>query len=112
MLEKMNQMQAKMEANPELVKKLTQQEDPKEVQAVLKEAGLDFTEEEVDQLGALMAQQMKDMQGELSEEDLEVVAGGTAEMKVDLNKAAQNISKILVTSIDVGKALHSTLQRW
>ncbi|MEN1761397.1 Nif11-like leader peptide family RiPP precursor [Anoxynatronum sibiricum] len=112
MLEKMKQMQAKMEANPELVEKLTRQESPEEVQAVLKEVGLDFTEEEVEQLGALLAKQMKAIQGELSEDDLDGVAGGTMEMKFDLNQAAQDMSKFIVTAVDVGKALHSTLQRW
>ena len=43
MEEKMMQLQAKLETSPELAEKLVQQETPEEAQAVLNEAGLDFT---------------------------------------------------------------------
>lgn len=76
MEEKMMQLQAKLETSPELAEKLVQQETPQEAQAILNEAGLDFTQEEVVELGEILMKAADASQGELSEEDLDDVAGG------------------------------------
>ncbi|MGI6492454.1 MAG: Nif11-like leader peptide family RiPP precursor [Pelotomaculum sp.] len=76
---KLVQLQAKLEADGKLGEKIFSQETPEQVQGVLKEAGLDFSLEEINQLRDLIVKIMeKGESGELSDEDLEGVAGGGA----------------------------------
>jgi len=75
--EKIKQLKAKLEADAKLGGKLFSRETPEEAQAVMKEAGLDFSLEEIKQLRELIIRAMeKGSEGELSEKELEDVAGG------------------------------------
>jgi predicted ribosomally synthesized peptide with nif11-like leader len=79
MEEKLLQLQAKVEADPSLAEELFVLETPAEVQDLLKEQGLDFTLEEIDGLRDLIVKGLeKGVSGELSDDDLEDVAGGVA----------------------------------
>lgn len=109
MEEKMMQLQAKLETSPELAEKLVQQETPEEAQAVLNEAGLDFTKEEVVELGELLVKGMDQKEGELSEDDLEDVAGGAV---ITLTTAAAVIG-IVGGAASTGNFIHNvTRGRW
>ena len=79
MEEKLKQLQAKLEADVNLVEKIFNQETPEQVQAVLKEEGLEFSLEEINQLKEFVVKALEktsEADGELSDEDLEDVAGG------------------------------------
>jgi len=77
MEEKLAQLQSKIEADKGLAEELFSVETPEEVQSLLKEQGLEFTTEEIGLLREAMATIVgKDDVGELSDEDLEGVAGG------------------------------------
>ncbi len=77
MEERIKQLQVKIEADAILAEKLFSQETAEQVQVVLKEEGLDFSLEEINQLKELIAKALeKGGEGELSDEDLEKVAGG------------------------------------
>lgn len=74
MQEKLAQLQAKFEADQSLVEKLFALETQEEVHGFLKEQGLEFSLEEIKALRDLIVKSAE--KGELSEEDLEEVAGG------------------------------------
>ena len=79
MEEKLKQLQAKLEADAKLGEKIFNQETPEEVQAVLQEEGLEFSLEEINQLKESVVKALEktsEADGELSDEDLEDVAGG------------------------------------
>jgi predicted ribosomally synthesized peptide with nif11-like leader len=77
MEERLTQLQAKLEGDPALGEKLFALETPEEVQSFLKAEGLEFTIEEIMTLReALVKALEKKENGELSDEDLEEVAGG------------------------------------
>ncbi|MEN1761409.1 MULTISPECIES: Nif11-like leader peptide family RiPP precursor [Anoxynatronum] len=77
MEERMMLLKQKLEADEQLVEKLMQQETPEEVQALLKENGVDLTIEEINTVReALLKAMERSEEGELSEEDLEEVTGG------------------------------------
>lgn len=79
MEQKLADLQAKIEADKGLAEKLFSLESAKDVQSLLKEQGLDFSVEEIDTLReALVKALAKSTDGELSDEDLEDVAGGIA----------------------------------
>lgn len=79
MEEKLAQLQAKIEADKGLVEKLFSLENAQDVQSLLKKQGLDFSLEEIDVLRETLAKALaKSGDGELSDEDLEDVAGGIA----------------------------------
>ncbi len=74
MQEKINQLNTKFEGDPGFAESLFNLENGQEVQSFLKEQGLEFTLEEIDAFkNALIKNTQKD---ELSDEDLEEVAGG------------------------------------
>ena len=76
MEQKLAQLQAKIEADKGLGEKLFSLENPEDVQNLLKEQGIDFSLEEIDMLKqALVKVLEKDESGELSDDDLEDVAG-------------------------------------
>lgn len=77
MEKKLNQLQAKIEADQGFVEKLFVLESPEEVQGFLKAEGLDFELEEINMLKDALAKAVAKSEGaELSDEDLEEVAGG------------------------------------
>jgi predicted ribosomally synthesized peptide with nif11-like leader len=77
--QKLAQLQAKIEADKSLAEKLLSQENPQDVQSLLKEQGLDFSIEEIDMLRTALVKALEKNTGdELSDEDLENVAGGIA----------------------------------
>ncbi len=77
MEEKLVQLHAKLEADQSLAEKLLAMETPEEVQGLLKTEGLDFALEEINMLrDALIKSLLKGENDELSDEDLEDVAGG------------------------------------
>lgn len=79
MEQKLAQLQAKIEADKSLAEKLLSQENPQDVQSLLKEQGLDFSIEEIDMLRTALVKALEKNTGdELSDEDLENVAGGIA----------------------------------
>ncbi len=79
MEEKLVQLQTKIEADQSLAEKLFAMETPEEVQSLLKAEGLDFTLDEINMLkDALIKTLVKGENDELSDEDLEDVAGGLA----------------------------------
>lgn len=77
MEQKLAQLQAKIEADPSVAERLFGLETPEEVQNFLKEQGLEFSLEEINSLRETLVKvlEMKE-NGELSDEDLENVAGG------------------------------------
>lgn len=76
MEQKLNQLQAKIEADQSFVEKLFSLENPEEVQSMLKAEGIEFTLEEIDVIRKTLIKTTE--QGELNDEDLEEVAGGIA----------------------------------
>ncbi|SHJ99581.1 Nif11-like leader peptide family RiPP precursor [Desulforamulus aeronauticus] len=70
------QLKAKIDADPSLAEKLFELESPEEAQSFLKGEGLEFTLEEL----ATFANEVNKLSetGELSDEALEGVAGGSA----------------------------------
>ena len=78
MEQKLAQLQAKIEADKGLGKKLFSLENPQDVQSLLKEQGLDFSFDEINMMKeALVKALEKSGNGELSDADLEEVAGGS-----------------------------------
>jgi len=77
MEEKLMQLQAKIEADKGLGEKLFSLENAQDVQGVLKAEGLDFTLEEIDMLRQALVKVAEKGTDELSDEDLENVAGGS-----------------------------------
>ncbi len=78
MEEKMKKLGEVMEANEGFAEELYGQETAEEAQALLKEKGLEFTLEEINQVHEALVK-MTEAQAsgkELSEDDLEEVAGG------------------------------------
>ncbi|HBQ26623.1 MAG TPA: hypothetical protein DD791_09550 [Syntrophomonas sp.] len=75
MEERLIQLQAKLEADESWAEKLFGFETAEQVQSFLKEEGLEFS---VDEINLFRDQLLKVVQkGELSDEDLEDVAGGS-----------------------------------
>ncbi|NLG33636.1 MAG: Nif11-like leader peptide family natural product precursor [Syntrophomonadaceae bacterium] len=75
MEERLTRLQAKLEADESWAEKLFGLETAEQVQGFLKEEGLDFS---VDEINLFRDQLLKVVQtGELSDEDLEDVAGGS-----------------------------------
>lgn len=78
MEENLAQLHAKLEADPTLAGKLFALETPEEVQSLLKEQGLEFSLDEIHTFkDALVKAAARQNSGELSDEDLEDVAGGS-----------------------------------
>ncbi len=61
----------KIKSDPKFGKKIEDAKDNKARMAIIRSAGFDFTQEE-------MKQAVKPAEGELSDEDLEAVAGGSS----------------------------------
>jgi predicted ribosomally synthesized peptide with nif11-like leader len=78
MEQKLAQLQAKLEADNSLVEKLFALETPEEVQSFLKDQGLDFSLEEINTVREALVKNLEKGEGELSDADLENVAGGVA----------------------------------
>ncbi|NLB51704.1 MAG: Nif11-like leader peptide family natural product precursor [Syntrophomonadaceae bacterium] len=93
MEQKLNQLQAKIDSNQNFVEKLFSLETPEEVQSFLKQEGMEFSLEEIDVLRKAAVKSLE--KGELSEEDLEKVAGG-----VEFVLGMKNDSVNIVTGID------------
>ena len=77
MEERLTQLQAKLEADPSLAEKLFSLETAEAVQGFLHEMELEFSIEEINMLREEMVEILaKTKNGELSDGDLEEVAGG------------------------------------
>jgi len=77
MEEKLGQLQSKLETDKEFAEKLISLKTPEEMQSLLKEQGIEFTIEEIEVLREAMAEvAAKGDAGELSDKELEDVAGG------------------------------------
>lgn len=84
MQEKLATLNAKLDADSALAEKLFSLENPTDVQSLLKEQGLEFSLEEISTIkDAVVKAVSKSTSGELSDEDLEDVAGGTVGQQVD-----------------------------
>jgi predicted ribosomally synthesized peptide with nif11-like leader len=77
MEEKVKQFMETLKANEELAEKVFSKETAEEVQVVLKEAGYDFSVEEIMESREYVTKALEEKaEGELSDDDLENVAGG------------------------------------
>ena len=77
MEERLTRLQAKLEADPSLGEKLFSLETAEEVQGFLCELELEFSIEEINMMRDVLVKILeKSNDGELSDEDLEEVAGG------------------------------------
>lgn len=106
MEERLLQLQAKIEADASLAEKLFTLETPEEVQSLLKEEGLDFSLDEILVLkNALVKQLAKGSEGgELSDDDLEDVAGGIA---------VTTVAGIIGATFSAGNFVHNVSRgRW
>jgi len=84
MEKKLTQLQVKLESDQSFGEKLFSLESSAEVQDYLKENGLDFSLDEITELKeALIKAAAKQQSGELSDEDLENVAGGSIGSTID-----------------------------
>ncbi|NLK51341.1 MAG: Nif11-like leader peptide family natural product precursor [Syntrophomonadaceae bacterium] len=77
MEQKLIQLQAKVEADKSFGEKIFALETPEEVQSLLKAEGLDFSLEEINVLRNALVKTLGKGDGELSDDDLENVAGGS-----------------------------------
>jgi predicted ribosomally synthesized peptide with nif11-like leader len=102
----------KIDGNEELIKKLFSQETPEDAQTVLKEYGFDFTTDEIKEVGKLLSQLMENKGQELSDDELENVAGG-GYFTDELAQIFSNPWGYIVDSFE-GKEtmLNTALNRW
>ncbi|MDD3852446.1 MAG: Nif11-like leader peptide family RiPP precursor [Syntrophomonadaceae bacterium] len=77
MEEKLAKLQAKIEADKSLGEKLFSKENPQDVQQLLKEQGIEFSLDEIEVLKNALVKISEKGSDELSDEDLENVAGGS-----------------------------------
>jgi predicted ribosomally synthesized peptide with nif11-like leader len=105
MEERLQQLKEKAEADSSLGEKLLSQDTPEAVQSLLKAEGLEFSLEEIMTLrDALVKYVEKRQGGELSDADLEEVAGG---MSIPLIVAGAIMSVLFPPSAVIGAALIS-----
>ncbi len=76
MEKKLKQVMELLNKNEKLAKELFTQETPEGAQKVLKNAGIDFTVDEIKHVGKLINQMQENKGRELSEDELTNVAGG------------------------------------
>lgn len=77
MEERLSKVQAKLEADPSLGEKLFSLETAEEVQSFLRGLELEFSLEEINELRDILVKALEENQnGELSDEELDDVAGG------------------------------------
>lgn len=93
MEQKLNQLQAKIDADQSFVEKLFSLERPEEVQSLLQAEGIEFSLEEIEVLKNSVVKSLE--KGELSDEALEEVAGG-----VQIVLGLKNDSVNIVTGVD------------
>ena len=100
MEQKLAQLYTKLEADKSLGEKLFSLETPEEVQSLLKEQGIEFNLDEINMIKEALAKSIaKAGSGELSDEDLENVAGG-----VDPSLVIEGVVKIgelIIKGIDI-----------
>lgn len=107
MEQKLAQLQAKIEVDQRLAEKLFALETSEEVQIFLKTEGLDFTLEEINVLREALLKSLE--KGELSDEDLEEVAGGF----VITFALVSAIGSIIGATVSAGGLTHNvTRGRW
>lgn len=107
MEEKLAMLNQKLEADKSLAEKIFNLETAAEVQSLLKTQGLEFSLEEINSLkGALVKSAQK---SELSEEELEEVAGGII---VTTSVAATTFAVLGGTSSAAGLVHTITRSRW
>lgn len=105
MEEKLLLLKEKIEADSSLGEKLFNLETEEEVQSFLKDQGLDFTLEEISVLRkAVIKTQEK---GELSDEDLEEVAGGI----VVTTSVVATTAAVVGATASVGAMVHNVSNR-
>jgi len=99
----------KVLADSDFTKSLLNMENPEDVQAALKEKGVDITLEEINTIRKALEQQEN---GELSDDDLEDVAGGSLTIAAALGIAAI-IGASVGGAIKLGeKVTEWTRRRW
>jgi predicted ribosomally synthesized peptide with nif11-like leader len=111
---RLNQLQAKLEADPSIVENLFGIENPEAVQALLKDQGIDFTLEEIESLRVALVKVLeKGETDELSDDDLEEVAGGFAITIAGITAIAGLIGAVAGGVGAVGKVVDSAVRsRW
>lgn len=104
MEQKFATLQAKIEADNSLVEKLFALQNANEVQDFLKAQGLDFSMEEINVLkdGIVKFVEKRSTDGQLSDADLEDVAGGFAITAAGVTAAAVLITAIGGVAIGAG----------
>lgn len=104
MEQKLNQLRAKMETDQSFVEKLFSLEKPEEVQGLLKEEGMDFSLEEINMVKEALVKIIgKGENAELSDEDLEEVAGGVAAVTVFAAISATAAAASAINNITRGR---------
>jgi len=80
MMNGMEKLFKKAEEDKELAEKVFEAESAVEVKQIAAEVGIELTEKEIKEAGKAIVEELKSMnkEGELSEEDLDNVAGGIA----------------------------------
>lgn len=90
MEQKLAQLKAKLEADGSFGEKLFALETPEEVQSLLKGQGIEFSLEEIDMLRKALVKTAE--KGELTDEDLEDVAGGWVFAAISAGFTAANFT--------------------
>ena len=109
MEQKLTQLQAKLETDNSLIEKLFNQETPEAVQDLLKAEGLDFSLEEIKVVRAALVKAVEKGNGELTDSDLEDVAGGIV---VTTSVIATTFSVVGATASVGGLVNTLTRSRW
>lgn len=96
-------------SDTEFAKSLIELETPQQVQAALKEKGVDLSIADITAIQNVLAQQEE---GELSEDDLENVAGGSLTIMAAIGIAGI-ISAAIGGTVSLGNKVHQwTRSRW
>ncbi|MFZ7101728.1 MAG: Nif11-like leader peptide family RiPP precursor [Peptococcaceae bacterium] len=109
MEEKLTCLQEKLAADQNLAERIFAVETPEEVQSLLEEQGLEFTLPEINMLRDTLVKSLARGEGdELSDEDLEEVAGGIA-----ITTTIGIIAGIVSATCGAGTFTHNTTRgRW
>ena len=111
MEERLTRLQAKLEANASLGEKLFSLETAEEVQGFLCELELEFSLEEINELRDVLVKVLeKSKDGELSDEDLENVAGGLIVTLIGLGIMALAFGACVTSGVMISD--HFTQGKW
>ncbi len=111
MEERLTRLQAKLEADPSLGEKLFSLETAEEVQSFLRGLELEFSLEEINELRDVLVKALEKTQnGELSDEDLEDVAGGLIITLIGLGIMALAFGACVTSGVMISD--HYTQGKW